>query len=128
MSGALSLSSNLGQILGQAWLPRRAALTLMLLFETLAVAILGLVPGQSSVTLGVEYPGLGGGVWLFATGVFTVRRPAVEEYRLPIVLSAVTSQMATLPVIVAGGSLVARSGGGLYWMVPRSCCCWASGS
>jgi hypothetical protein len=83
----VSLSINLQQILEQPWLPRRAALTLMLLFEALVVAILGLVPGQSPVTLGVEYLGVGGGVWLFATGVFTVRRPAADTYRLPIVVS-----------------------------------------
>ena len=47
-----------------------------------------------------------------------MRRPAVGDYRAPIVLSAVTSQLATLPVLVAGASLVARSGGGLFWLVP----------
>jgi hypothetical protein len=114
----VSLSINLQQILGQRWLPRRAALTLMLLFETLVIAIPGLMPGQSPGALGVEYLALGGGVWLFAAGVFTVRRPAIDDYRLPIVLSAVTSQLATLPVIVAGASLVAGSGGGLFWLVP----------
>jgi hypothetical protein len=30
----------------------------------------------------------------------------------------VTSQLATLPVVVAGASLVAQGGGGLYWLVP----------
>jgi hypothetical protein len=30
----------------------------------------------------------------------------------------VTSQLATLPVIVAGVSLVTQRGGGLYWLVP----------
>ena len=29
-----------------------------------------------------------------------------------------TSQLATLPVIVAGASLVSQRGGGLYWLVP----------
>jgi hypothetical protein len=48
----VSLSINLQQILGQRWLPRRAALTLVLLFETLVVAILGLVPGRSPGALG----------------------------------------------------------------------------
>ena len=90
----------------------------MLVVEALVIAILGLVPEQSPAALGAEYLGVGGGVWLFATGVFTVRRPAVGDYRLPIVLGVVTSQLATLPVIVAGASLVARSGGGLYWLVP----------
>ena len=114
----VSLSINLQQILGQRWLPRRAGLALMLLFETLVIAVLGLVPGRSPGILGVEYLGLGGAVWLFATGVFTVRRPALDEFWIPMVVSAVTSQLATLPVIAAGASLVARSGGGLYWLVP----------
>jgi hypothetical protein len=114
----VSLSINLRQILGQEWLPRRAGLALMLLFETLVIAILGLVPGQSPGVLGVEYLSLGGIMWLFAIGVYTVRRPAVGDYRAPIVLGAVTSQLATLPVLVAGVSLIARSGGGLYWLVP----------
>jgi len=42
----VSLSINLQHILGHAWLPRRAALTVMLLFETLVLAVLGLVPGS----------------------------------------------------------------------------------
>ena len=113
----VSLSINLQQILGQAWLPRRAALTLVLLFEALVIAILGLVPGQSPAAFAVELLGVGGAGWLFATGVFTVRRPAIDQ-RAPILVNAVATQLATLPVIVAGGSLLARSGGGLYWLVP----------
>jgi hypothetical protein len=113
----VSLSINLQHILGEVWLPRRAGLTLVLLFETLVIAILGLVPGQSPTTLGVELLCLGGAVWLFATGVFTVRRPAINR-PVPIVVNAVAAQLATLPVIAAGASLVARSGGGLYWLLP----------
>jgi hypothetical protein len=64
----VSLSINLQQILQQVWLPRRAGLTVVLLFEALVIAILGLVPGQSSVALGVELLSLGLGAWLFATG------------------------------------------------------------
>jgi hypothetical protein len=114
----VSLSINLQQILQQSWLPRRAGLTVLLLFEALVVAILGLVPGQSSAALGVELLGVGGAVWLFAIGVYTVRRPAVDPYRLPRVVGVVLSQLATLPVVVAGASLVAQRGGGLYWLVP----------
>jgi hypothetical protein len=113
----VSLSINLRQILGQAWLPRRAGLTLVLLFEALVIAILGLVPGQSSTTLAVELLIAGGAAWLFATAVFTVRRPAID-YRQAIVVNAVAAQLATLPVIVAGASLLVRRGGGLYWLVP----------
>jgi hypothetical protein len=94
-----------------------AALT-GLLFEALVIAILGLVPGQSSAALGVELLGVGGGAWLLATGVYTVRRPALDPYRVPRIVGVVTSQLATLPVVPAGASLVAQRGGGLYWLVP----------
>jgi hypothetical protein len=113
----VSLSINLQQILGRVWLPRRAALALMLLFEALVISIFGLVPGQSPTVLAVELLCLCVAVWLFATGVFTVRRPAIDQ-SLPIVVNAVAAQLATLPVIAAGVSLLARSGGGLYWLVP----------
>ena len=46
-----------------------------------------------------------------------VRRPAIDQLA-PIVVNAVAAQLATLPVITAGASLLARSGGGLYWLVP----------
>jgi hypothetical protein len=114
----VSLSINLQQILQQRWLPRRAGLTVMLLFEALVIAVLGLVPGQSPTALGVELLSLGVGVRLFAAGVYTVRRPAVDTSRAPIVVGVVTSQLATLPVIVAGASLAAGTGGGLFWLVP----------
>jgi hypothetical protein len=84
----VSLSINLQHILGQVWLPRRAALTLVLLFEALVIAILGLVPGQSPTTFAVELLSVGGAVWLFATGMFTVRRPAIDQLA-PIVVNAV---------------------------------------
>jgi hypothetical protein len=61
----------------------------LLLFESLAIAILGLVPGQSSAALGVELLGVGVAVWLFAIGVYTVRRPAVDPYRLPRIVGVV---------------------------------------
>ena len=44
-------------------------------------------------------------------------RPAIDQLA-PIVVNAVAAQLATLPVITAGASLLARSGGGLYWLVP----------
>ena len=94
-----------------------AAVRTGLLFEALVIAILGLVPGQSPTTLAVALLGVGVAAWLFATAVFTVRRPAVDQ-RPPIVVNAVAAQLATLPVIAAGASLLARSGGGLYWLVP----------
>ena len=61
--------------------------------------------------------------WVWASGC---SRPGctrcggrpVDPFRAPVVVGVVTSQLATLPVIVAGASLVAQRGGGLYWLVP----------
>jgi hypothetical protein len=83
----VSLSINLQQILKQVWLPRRAALAVMLLVETLVIAILGLVPGRRRL------PGAG------RAGRGDV--PAGDA-----------------AVVVAGASLAAGSGGGLFWLVP----------
>jgi hypothetical protein len=94
-----------------------AAVLTGLLFVALVISILGLVPGQSATALAVELLCVGGAAWLFATAVFTVRRPAIHQ-RQPIVVNAVAAQLATLPVMVAGASLLAGSGGGLYWLVP----------
>lgn len=33
-------------------------------------------------------------------------------------ISAVMTQLATLPLVVAGTSLLLGAGGGLYWVVP----------
>ena len=71
-------------------MPRRAALTLILLFETLVIAILGVVPGQSPVALGCGVPECGRG------GV-AVRHRGVGD---------------------RGAGLVAGSGGGLHWLLP----------
>ena len=78
----MSLSINLQQILKQVWLPRRAGLTVMLLFETLVIAILGLVPGQPPVALGVELLGHRCGGVAVRYRVYRVRRPDLADYRI----------------------------------------------
>jgi hypothetical protein len=52
-----------------------------------------------------------------------IRRPrrkgvgACQPRFVPVV-STVVTQAATLPLVVAGVSLLLRAGGGLYWLVP----------
>src|SRR4029453_14290427 len=106
----VSLSINVRQIFDRPWLPRRAGVTLRLLFEALVIPILGLVPGQSATILAVELLCVGGAAWLFATAVFTVRRPAID-YRQAIVVNAVAAQLETQAGVVAGGEPAPRRGG-----------------
>lgn len=113
----VSLSINLDRILGHPWLPRRAVVALLLMFEALVIAIIGLVPGQSRRALGIELLVIGIVWWAFTTGVFALRRPPIDQ-PLPIQSNLVMAQLATLPVVVAaisarrrrGRALLARSG------------------
>lgn len=113
----VSLSINLARILADPWLPRRAGLTLLLMFETLLIAVVGLVPGQSRTALGAELLIVGIVWWFFATAAFAWRRPPMVQ-PIPNVVNAVAVQLATLPVIVAGVTQLVGSGGGLLWLFP----------
>ena len=122
LSGLLfvAVSINLDHILAFAWLPGRAGETIVILVNVLLVATLCLVPGQSRVALGIEITVVALVAWL--TPMIIQRRsrgkddPDVERRWRH--LRALTTQLATLPFIVAGVSLVACRGGGLYWTVP----------
>lgn len=113
----VAVSINLERILKYEGLPERALETLLLLLAVLLVSILGLVPGQSREALGAEL--LGANLVLAAvivrlpsgyTGI-DQEPPAWLWTRWGIRLAAV------LPLIAAGLSLLAGSGGGLYWLV-----------
>jgi hypothetical protein len=47
-----------------------------------------------------------------------LRAPIPNQPRLVPVISVVVTQAATLPMVVAGVSLLLEAGGGLYWLVP----------
>ena len=112
----VAVSINLAKILENPQLPGRAGESLLILMGVLATATLGLVPGQSSATLGVELLGVLVPVWTFPM-LLQARarlpgRPA--RWTWTRVLS---HQTATLPMLAAGASLCAGAGGGLYWLV-----------
>jgi hypothetical protein len=124
----VSLSINLQHILAIPALPRRAALTLVMLFESLQIAILGLIARQSRTALGAELLAVGVSVWLFTTGGLHVpaagHRAAGAHRR-----DAILAQFATLPVIVAGRACSAAvAAAGSTGSCRRSCCCSASAS
>ncbi|MGY1681506.1 hypothetical protein [Geodermatophilus sp. SYSU D01176] len=114
----VAVSINLKQVLRIAWLPLRAGETLGVLVVLLATAVFVLVPGQSPTALGLELAGTG----LVLTGadaVLRVRRgrPAGAPAR-SIVVPAVIVALTGAPLVVAGVTLLAGAGGGLYWTVP----------
>jgi hypothetical protein len=52
-------------------------------------------------------------IWIRA-----LRAPIPDQPRFVPVLSVVVTQAATVPMVIAGVSLLLRAGGGLYWLVP----------
>jgi modulator of FtsH protease len=114
----VAVSINLQRILAYPSLPRRVLKALCMLGLVLFVSTLGLVPGQPSQAFGLELIGLGlvGVIWVVVTDVGTWRMTPVKFRRRLMFLSF--GLAATLCTIIAGVSLLAQAGGGLYWLVP----------
>jgi hypothetical protein len=116
----VAVSINLSKILEYRNLPGRAALTLYLFVTPLVVGILLLVPGQSGDALGGEL--LAAGLVFGASELLINQRAgrSDKETRLtwalvrlfPIIVSSGC-------LILAGATLLAQAGGGLYWLVPN---------
>ena len=113
----VAVSINIERIIGYQGLPERALETLLYLVLVLLVSIVGLIPAQSHVALGVELLvlglGIGGGIARLQTF------PAgPEEIQFSWRLSRWTVRaLAIVPLIAGAAGLLVESGGGLYWVV-----------
>jgi modulator of FtsH protease len=113
----VAVSINLEQVLKYRALPPRAAETLSVLVGLLVLSVFVLVPGQSLTALGIEMLALGA---VLGTGLLLMRirlpRPAGQPLTWTLV-PVMVILAGTLPTAVAGISVLARGGGGLYWLV-----------
>jgi hypothetical protein len=112
----VAISINLKLILEHRHLPGRAAGTLGTLLSVLVVCSFGLAPGQSNRTLGVEILATGAVVATQAIWVSVGKRSEGDPLNwtlgnLPVLL------FPALALVGGGCSLVAGSGGGLYWIL-----------
>ena len=118
----VAISINLQQILKHSQLPGRAAGTLGILVCALVVSGFGLAPGQGNRALGLEVVVAGAAV--VAQTVWATRRKqdkeveaADERSSLPRVEHLVSMLLPSLAFVAGGLSLIARGGGGLYWVL-----------
>lgn len=111
----VAVSINLAKIIALAGLPGRAFEALAVLVMVLLVATFALVPGQSTITLGLEILVTAVATW--ATTIRIQRRAPLDSAapRSWMVTRVIATQAATLPMVVAGASVLATTGGGLYW-------------
>jgi hypothetical protein len=111
----VAVSINLERILAFPGLPERAMATLMLLFGVTVVSILGLMPGQSDTALGVELL-VQSVVWIAAITPLVLKSlPGPDDPRRWLVSRIGLVMPGLLAFTVGGISLLAGSGGGLYW-------------
>lgn len=111
----VAVSVNVDRILTIKGLPERGLETIVLLLGVLLVSVVGLIPGQSEVALGLELLVLG-----VALGAFVGRLPTVSEFAPAtsgwIFARWLMRALATVPLILGGLTLVVEAGGGLYWV------------
>jgi len=108
----VALSINLRDILKYEGLVGRAAEALALLLSIAVVAVIGLWPATpEAVGLGLILAGLA--IWAFIVSVQLGSRRAVGATAGQKTIRAGLGQIATLPTIVVGASLVAGVGPGL---------------
>jgi hypothetical protein len=115
----VGLSINLERLLKYPWLFRRAGGALAQLAAALLASMFLLIPSQSSVVLGVELGLLGAAsATLVAVLLLRHRTEIDERYRAQNDSAAAMGVVAVLLYSIAGLSLMAGMGGGLYWLVP----------
>jgi len=114
----VAVSINLERILAFRGLPERALETLLFLVSALLISVVALVPGQSHVALGVELLVVSLGIDAIVMRQPTIQVEEGEVMRRSWRVSRWALRLAaTVPFLIGAVSLIARSGGGLYWLV-----------
>jgi hypothetical protein len=121
----VAVSLNLKLILQYPHLPGRVGQALISLLQLLVVALAVLIPNRSPHALGLELLAIGVLTWLMLVVIQWHSLPRLDEVdsgetgRRVALMKAevvVAGQLVTIPTIVAGATLLAGSGGGLYWL------------
>jgi hypothetical protein len=112
----VAVSLNTEQILASRSLGALAARAVAILIGLVLVSVAVLIPDQSARRLGTEILVLA--ILLLLGVVVTGLReiPTIERWHWAAGRIG-TSLFATVPLLVAGISLLAEAGGGLYWVV-----------
>jgi modulator of FtsH protease len=111
----VAVSINIDRILAFEGLPDRALQTLIQLLAMVVFSLLVLAPGQATATLGIE-------LLVFAVPLtvasFALIRRSLRATGLGSGLDVRQLVVAagTLPFVLAGLSLIAETGGGIYWV------------
>jgi modulator of FtsH protease len=122
----VGVSINLDKILKYAGLPGRTLEALIVLILVLITSTLMLVPGQSDTLIGAELLGVGllAWIWVAALDVLNLRQLEPRYRNAWVLLRVVLSQLATLPIVIAGALTLAQGTANYYWLVPGVISCF----
>jgi len=111
----VAVSVNIERILKFEGLPERALQTLLMLLSAVVVSLTALIPGQSSTALGLELLIEAGcfGVGITMLLVKSIRATSGVQRAAFHWLLVLPSSLA---LTVGGASILAETGGGLYWI------------
>jgi hypothetical protein len=115
----VAVSINLGKVLAFPGIPDRALEALVILLGVLLISTVALAPNLPDRTLGVAFAVIGVLVWLVPTVLqirLVAQRPGHPWWWLT--LRATLCRLATVPIWVAGLSLVLGFPQGIYWLGP----------
>ncbi len=113
----VAVSINIDRILSYQGLPERALETVLTLLVVVLVSIIGLIPGQSDTALGIELLATAGVYALVISRLSNQALPPGAEPRRWIVGRMFVRAIAALPLLIGAISIIAGTGGGLYWVV-----------
>jgi modulator of FtsH protease len=113
----VAVSINLSRILKFEVLPTRAVETLSIMIGLLLLAVIMLIPGTTALGTEILILGLGLTVLLLPKRLL-IRRNKDEPLTWTLTPIAIVVA-GSLPMVAAGISVLARVGGGLYWLVPE---------
>ncbi len=111
----VAVSINLSRILEVPLIANRAAESILQMFGALLISMCALVPGLSSLVLGVEVALIGLILWMLIT--ILQYRSFSREFPRPLI-SIALAQIATILFCFAGISMATGTLGGLYWLAP----------
>ena len=112
----VAVSINVESILKYPGLPERGISTVLLFASVLVVSLFGLTPGQSTHAFAIEILALG----VVATAYLSsnaMKSTATDDEPSHVGSALAVVLFAMVPLIIAGISLLADTGGGLYWVL-----------
>jgi modulator of FtsH protease len=113
----VAVSINLERILAYEGLPERALETLLLLLGVLIVGIVGLIPAESTVALGLELLAVAAIVAMIVLRLPGTRAEGTGREPARWRLSRIGVRlMGTVPLVIGSLSILFETGGGLYWI------------